>query len=124
MSAIADNLQAVQARIREAKRAGRSPESVRLLAVSKTWPLSSVMAAVDAGQHAFGENYVQEGIEKLPPLPGNISNGILLARCRATSRALLPNILTGYIPLTASRLPSASRTNVRATCRRCRSASR
>ena len=54
MSAIADNLQAVQARIREAtKRAGRSPESVRLLAVSKTWPLSSVMAAVDAGVSAY-----------------------------------------------------------------------
>ncbi len=71
MSAIADNLQAVQARIREAtKRAGRSPESVRLLAVSKTWPLSSVMAAVDAGQHAFGENYVQEGVEKVAATAG------------------------------------------------------
>ena len=66
MSAIADNLQAVQARIREAaKLFGRSPESVQLLAVSKTWPLSSVVAAANAGQRAFGENYVQEGVDKI-----------------------------------------------------------
>jgi len=71
MSAIADNLQAVMARIREAaKLAGRSPESVRLLAVSKTWPLSSVLAAADAGQQAFGENYVQEGVDKVAATAG------------------------------------------------------
>ena len=71
MSAIADNLQAVQARISDAAvLAGRSPESIRLLAVSKTWPLSSVLAAADAGQQAFGENYVQEGIDKLTAIAG------------------------------------------------------
>ena len=71
MSAIADNLQAVKARIREAaKLAGRSPESVRLLAVSKTWPLSSVMAAAAVGQQAFGENYVQEGVDKVTASAG------------------------------------------------------
>jgi uncharacterized pyridoxal phosphate-containing UPF0001 family protein len=66
MSAIADNLQAVQARISNAAAAvGRSPESVRLLAVSKTWPLACVLDAAEAGQRAFGENYVQEGIDKI-----------------------------------------------------------
>lgn len=65
MSAIASNLQAVKARIAEAARAaGRSPESIQLLAVSKTWPLACVLEAAEAGQHAFGENYVQEGIDK------------------------------------------------------------
>lgn len=65
MSAIADNLQAVMSRIRQAAlAAGRAPESVRLLAVSKTWPLPCVIDAADAGQIAFGENYVQEGCEK------------------------------------------------------------
>jgi pyridoxal phosphate enzyme (YggS family) len=65
MSAIASNLQAVQTRINQAAtKAGRSPETIQLLAVSKTWPLASVMAAADAGQHAFGENYVQEGVDK------------------------------------------------------------
>lgn len=65
MSAIASNLQAVQQRINQAAiAAGRSPESVKLLAVSKTWPLASVLAAADVGQRAFGENYVQEGVDK------------------------------------------------------------
>ena len=71
MSAIADNLQAVQARISNAAAAvGRSPESVRLLAVSKTWPLSCVVDAAEAGQRAFGENYVQEGIDKIASISG------------------------------------------------------
>ena len=71
MSAIADNLQAVHARISNAAAAvGRSPESVRLLAVSKTWPLACVLDAAEAGQRAFGENYVQEGIEKIAAVSG------------------------------------------------------
>lgn len=65
MSAIADNLQAVLERIREAARAaGRAPGDVRLLAVSKTWPAACVLDAAAAGQRAFGENYVQEGCDK------------------------------------------------------------
>ena len=71
MSAIADNLQAVQARISNAAAAvGRSPESVRLLAVSKTWPLACVLGAAGAGQRAFGEKYVQEGIDKIAAVSG------------------------------------------------------
>ena len=65
MSAIADNLQAVIARIDAAcKAAGRVPGSVRLLAVSKTWPTECILAAAAAGQRAFGENYVQEAVAK------------------------------------------------------------
>lgn len=65
MSAIATNLQAVLARIADAaKAAARPPEGVRLLAVSKTKPLADVLAAAAAGQRDFGENYVQEGVEK------------------------------------------------------------
>ena len=66
MSAIADNLQAVRARIsRATAAAGRAPDTVRLLAVSKTWPLACVLEAAAAGQAAFGENYVQEGVDKI-----------------------------------------------------------
>jgi len=66
MSAITSNLQAVQTRITDAAiAAGRQPEAVRLLAVSKTKPPSDIQAAVAAGQFAFGENYVQEGIDKV-----------------------------------------------------------
>lgn len=71
MSAIADNLQAVQARISSAAAAaGRSADSVRLLAVSKTMPLTRIIEAAEAGQVAFGENYVQEGIDKLMACSG------------------------------------------------------
>lgn len=69
MTTIAANLQAVRERIRAACiAAGRPVESVRLLAVSKTWPAAAVAEAVAAGQHAFGENYVQEGLEKIAGL--------------------------------------------------------
>lgn len=48
--------------------AGRAPDSVRLLAVSKTFPAEAVAAAHAAGQSAFGENYVQEGVAKAQAL--------------------------------------------------------
>jgi PLP dependent protein len=58
------------ARIREriadaAGRAGRSPDDVRLIAVSKTHPLEAVLAAAAAGQRDFGENKVQEALQKI-----------------------------------------------------------
>ncbi|HEX5125792.1 MAG TPA: YggS family pyridoxal phosphate-dependent enzyme, partial [Rhodocyclaceae bacterium] len=69
MPGIAANLQAVRARISAAEReAGRKPGEVSLLAVSKMWPIADVRAAVAAGQRAFGENYLQEGIDKLGAL--------------------------------------------------------
>jgi len=46
-------------------RAGRSPDSVRLIAVSKTHPIDAVRAAADAGQIDFGENKVQEALQKI-----------------------------------------------------------
>lgn len=48
--------------------AGRPEGSVRLLAVSKTFPAAAVRDAVAAGQTAFGENYVQEGLDKIQAL--------------------------------------------------------
>ncbi|NCF50205.1 YggS family pyridoxal phosphate-dependent enzyme [Gammaproteobacteria bacterium] len=45
--------------------AGRDPASVRLLAVSKKKPVSLILEAAAAGQHDFGENFVQEGLEKI-----------------------------------------------------------
>ena len=70
MSAIADNLQAVRARIsRAAQAARRDDQAVTLLAVSKTHPASRIAEARAAGQRAFGENYVQEAIEKMTAVP-------------------------------------------------------
>ena len=69
MTTISAKLQAVIARIDEAARKfGRSPDEIELLAVSKTWPASAVREAAAAGQRAFGENYVQEGVDKAAEL--------------------------------------------------------
>ncbi len=66
---VAANLAAVEARIAEAARAaGRSPESVIPVAVSKAQPLARVRAALEAGHRTFGENRVQEAKAKWPPL--------------------------------------------------------
>jgi pyridoxal phosphate enzyme (YggS family) len=66
MSTIAANLQAVEATIRTAcAAAGRPLSTVQLLAVSKTFPPEAVLEALDAGQRAFGENYLQEGVDKI-----------------------------------------------------------
>jgi pyridoxal phosphate enzyme (YggS family) len=64
--ALRARLDSVRERIaRAAGRAGRDPTSIRLVAVSKTFPVDHVRAAFDAGQHLFGENKVQEGLEKM-----------------------------------------------------------
>lgn len=66
MNEIAHNLAQVQNKILVAtERCGRDPEEVTLLAVSKTKPASAIAEAVAAGQRIFGENYVQEGVDKI-----------------------------------------------------------
>jgi pyridoxal phosphate enzyme (YggS family) len=66
MSTISSNLHDVQATIEAAaKEAGRHPSTVRLLAVSKTFPPAAVLEAMAAGQRAFGENYLQEAEGKM-----------------------------------------------------------
>lgn len=66
MSTIVQNLQAVDASIvAAANAAGRSRADVQLLAVSKTFPTEAVLEAIAAGQYAFGENYLQEALDKI-----------------------------------------------------------
>ncbi|AQG97723.1 YggS family pyridoxal phosphate enzyme [Burkholderia sp. KK1] len=66
---IAQHLEEVRQRIaKAAEDASRDPSSVALLAVSKTFPANDVRAAFEAGQRAFGENYVQEGLAKIASL--------------------------------------------------------
>ena len=63
---ITSNLSTVRRRLdAAAHRANRSPETVRLVAVSKTFPVEAVFAAARAGQRDFGENRVQEGFDKI-----------------------------------------------------------
>ena len=69
MATIAQRLQLVRDRIdRAVSQFGRAPGSVELLAVSKTFDAQAVRQAVQAGQHAFGENYVQEALTKMAEL--------------------------------------------------------
>ena len=69
MTTIPANLQAIHTRIASAARqAGRNPNDITLLAVSKTWPAAAVRDAATAGQQRFGENYVQEGVAKAAEL--------------------------------------------------------
>jgi PLP dependent protein len=63
---VALRIEAVRTRLSQAcQAAGRAPEAVRLLAVSKTFGPEAVLQAVQAGQTAFGENYIQEGVDKV-----------------------------------------------------------
>jgi hypothetical protein len=66
MSQIAENLDRIREKIvAAAKKAGRNPSEVTLIAVSKIKPVSAVLEAIQAGQRDFGENYVQEAREKV-----------------------------------------------------------
>ena len=71
MSLFADNLNSIQQRIRAAcGRVKRAPDSVTLLAVSKTHPPETIREAADCGQLLFGENKIQEAKAKIPLCPG------------------------------------------------------
>ena len=66
MTSIQQNIEHITTQIRRSEqKCGRAPESVQLLAVSKTKPVEAILEAYHAGQCAFGENYVQEGSEKV-----------------------------------------------------------
>ena len=75
-------LKSVRARIAELERRHRrEPGSVSLLAVSKTKPPEAVRAAIAAGQHAFGENHLQDAMTKVEALAGQ-GRLVALHRCR------------------------------------------
>ena len=69
MRHIAANLQHIRSEIREiALLHQRNPDDITLLAVSKTKPASDLLEAIDAGQRDFGENYLDEALEKIDTL--------------------------------------------------------
>ncbi|NOS69898.1 MAG: YggS family pyridoxal phosphate-dependent enzyme [Verrucomicrobia bacterium] len=71
--ALADNLNSIQQRIRTAcDRCGRDPNSITLLAVSKTHPPQTIRELSECGQLLFGENKVQEAKAKIPNCPGKL----------------------------------------------------
>jgi PLP dependent protein len=100
MRVIDDNLQAVLGRIaRAAAAAGRDPLSVTLLAVSKTHPAALVEQAAAAGQRSFGENYVQEAVEKMDAMAGSVGD----ERARALEWHLVGPLQSNKTRLVAAR---------------------
>ena len=82
MTTIAGNLQHVRARIaRACEASGRPVGAVSLLAVSKTFGADAVRQAHAAGQHAFGENYVQEGVDKIRAVADELPREVLQWHC-------------------------------------------
>ena len=70
---VAENLEQVRKNIELAcRKAGRDPKEVTLISVSKTKPVSMLQEAYDAGSRDFGENKVQEIMDKVPQLPSDI----------------------------------------------------
>ncbi|WP_100754384.1 YggS family pyridoxal phosphate-dependent enzyme [Vibrio salilacus] len=66
MTSIQQNIEQITSQIKSAQqKCGRSLDTVQLLAVSKTKPVEAILEAAQAGQRAFGENYVQEGADKV-----------------------------------------------------------
>src|SRR5271165_3857176 len=85
---IADNLRRVRDRIAAAAiRAGRRPEDITLVAVSKTKPVEAVRAALEAGQTVFGENRVQEAATKFPSLRGEFNFNLHIIGGLQTNKA-------------------------------------
>ena len=84
MSDLHERFRQVRKRIADAeKRFNRVPNSVRLVAVTKTWPLDVVRAAAPCGQCDFGENYVQEGVEKIRELSDPILSWHFIGRLQS-----------------------------------------
>lgn len=73
MKNIRENMQSIRQLIAAAcQKSGRKQEEVKLVAVSKNFPVETIMDAYQAGQRVFGENRVQELIGKIPQLPPDI----------------------------------------------------
>lgn len=69
MTDIKKRFETISNTLRQAEsQANRGPNAVKLLAVSKTWPAEKLRAVADLGQTCFGENYLQEAIEKIQAL--------------------------------------------------------
>jgi PLP dependent protein len=91
MSVISGQLEQVRRRLLLAcERAGRDPSSVRLVAVSKTFPAADILGAVSAGQLCFGESKLQEAEPKIAGLPSGIEWHFIGRVQRNKVRKILP----------------------------------
>ncbi len=125
---IADNLRAVQARVaRAALACGRDPQTITVLAVSKTFDHLAVLEAAQIGQRDFGENYLQEALDKqqavahpeltwhfIGPIQSNKTRGIAenFAWVHSLDRLKTAERLSAQRPVSASPLNVCIEVNV------------
>ena len=90
---------------------GRDPQSAQLLAVSKTFPLTAVLAAHEAGQKQFGENYIQEGVEKITACRARPDCGDMVWHCIGPIQSNKTRLVATYFDWvhTVDRLKTAQR---------------
>lgn len=97
--------------LNEIENAPKLEKRITLLAVSKTFPKEAVLIAAQAGQRSFGENYAQEGCEKVDWFREITRNsrwsGTLSDRYKPIKRDPLPSTLTGSKASIAKKLPGA-----------------
>ena len=114
---IAENLAAVRSRMAEAaRRAGRNPDDVRLIAVSKTHPAEAVREAMAAGQRLFGENRVQEAVAKIEavgqPAAGGGPEWHLIGHLQTNKAKLVPGRFHAVHSVDSERLAKALSSHV------------
>src|SRR5687767_8188104 len=91
MNNIADNLAQVRARIADAAAAaGRDPGEIKLIAVSKTYPVEHIEAAMAAGQRVFGESTAQEALPKIERLPHPLLEWHFIGHLQSNKTKLVP----------------------------------
>ncbi len=88
MNQIPERLERVRGRIEAAARAcGRDPGTISLLAVSKTKPVGDILTAYQAGQRAFGENYLQDAVAKIQALQDSLIEWHFIGRIQSNKTA-------------------------------------
>jgi pyridoxal phosphate enzyme (YggS family) len=112
MTSLQENLHVVQQRMAtQCAASGRDPGSAQLLAVSKTFPLAAVLAAHEAGQKQFGENYIQEGVEKITACRARPDCGDMVWHCIGPIQSNKTRLVATYFDWvhTVDRLKTAQR---------------
>ena len=112
MTSLQENLHSVQQRMAtQCAASGRDPQGAQLLAVSKTFPLAAVLAAHEAGQKQFGENYIQEGVEKITACRARPDCGDIVWHCIGPIQSNKTRLVATYFDWvhTVDRLKTAQR---------------
>lgn len=102
---IATNLERLRATLADAAhRAGRHPQDVKLVAVSKTQPAEAVAAAIAAGQRVFGENTVQDALTKIPHFAGQGLEWHFIGHLQSNKARFIPGNFTWVHSLASVKL--------------------